>query len=181
MGGAGVSGSAGSTTGLAGTSGGGGTGGTPSISFKVQYRPAEANATNQTVNPQFKVFNNGSNSVALSTLTIRYWYTIDTQVAETAFVDFASLGPGNISLSNARLSPARTNADHYLQVGFAAAAGSLAAGANTGDIQVRFNKNDFSNYNETNDYSFDASKTDYADWDRATLYQNGTLVWGVEP
>jgi hypothetical protein len=43
------------------------------------------------------------------------------------------------------------------------------------------NKNDWSNYDETNDYSFDATKTAFSDWNRVTLYRNGVLVWGIEP
>ena len=40
---------------------------------------------------------------------------------------------------------------------------------------------DWTNYTQTNDYSFDATKTSYADWTKVTLYRNGVLVWGVEP
>jgi hypothetical protein len=52
---------------------------------------------------------------------------------------------------------------------------------NTGEIQVWFHKNSWGNYTETGDYSYDATKTGYADWNKVTLYQNGTLVWGTEP
>src|SRR5262249_34734096 len=48
-------------------------------------------------------------------------------------------------------------------------------------IQNRLNSQDFSAYNEANDYSFDPTKTSFADWTRVTLYRNGTLVWGTEP
>ena len=82
-------------------------------------------------------------------------------------------------------SPVRSGRRHRLgqpiQVGFAATAGNLAAGGNTGEIQVWFHKNSWGNYTEGGDYSYDASKTAYADWTRATLYQNGTRVWGAEP
>ena len=73
------------------------------------------------------------------------------------------------------------NADHYLELTFSAAAGTLAPYADTGDIQARINKTDWSNYTQTNDYSFDATKTAYADWNKVTLYYNGALVWGAEP
>ena len=39
----------------------------------------------------------------------------------------------------------------------------------------------WTNYNEANDYSYDATKTAFADWNRVTLYRNGALVWGTEP
>jgi hypothetical protein len=72
------------------------------------------------------------------------------------------------------------NADFYLQVSFNAAAGSLAPGANTSNIQARFNKNDFSNYNEANDYSYTGS-TSFMVWNRVTVYRLGVLVYGTEP
>ena len=80
------------------------------------------------------------------------------------------------------LSPTRPTADHYFQVAFAPTAGNLAAtNGNTGEIQIWFHKTGWTNYTQTNDPSFDATKTAYADWNRVTLYQNGTLVWGTEP
>jgi hypothetical protein len=64
---------------------------------------------------------------------------------------------------------------------FSAGAGSLASGANSGQIQSRFSKNDWSFYLQTGDYSFDSSKTQFADWNHITVYRNGTLIWGIEP
>ncbi|HEX7057422.1 MAG TPA: hypothetical protein VF260_09545, partial [Bacilli bacterium] len=60
-------------------------------------------------------------------------------------------------------------------------AGSIIAGGNSGEIQTRINKNDWTNYNESDDYSFDATKTTFANWDHVALYQDGVLVWGAEP
>jgi hypothetical protein len=140
----------------------------------------ELNATDQAVMPDFKLFNNGTTPIPLSEITLRYWYTIDTNVAQTAWVDFAAIGNGNIVLSFAAASPVRTNADFYLQVGFTAAAGNLAAGANTSNIQTRFNKNDFSNYNETNDYSYTGSLS-FMTTTKVTAYRLGVLVYGMEP
>jgi hypothetical protein len=154
----------------------------PAPNLKVQYYRPDPNATDNAVKPHFKIFNTGTNSVALSQLTIRYWYTIDTPVdAETAVCDYAVLGCNNVTLSNVTLSPTRTNADRYFQVAFAPGAGNLVGGGNTGEIQVWFHKNGWGTYSESADYSYDATKTTYGDWIRATLYQNGTLVWGTEP
>ena len=62
----------------------------------------------------------------------------------------------------------------------------MAPGAKTGLIQLRWNKNDWSNYNETNDHSYTTSAsapvpTSFVDWSRVTIYQNGARIWGVEP
>jgi hypothetical protein len=155
----------------------------PNPNLKVQYLNAATAATSQAIKPHFMVLNGGSSAVALSSLTIRYWYTEDTPVdTELSQCDYAQLGCNNIVLSNVTLSPTRPTADRYFQVGFATTAGNLAAtNGTTGEIQIWFHKTGWTNYTQTNDPSFDATKTGYADWNRVTLYQNGTLVWGTEP
>ncbi len=45
---------------------------------------------------------------------------------------------------------------------------------------MRFNKNDYTNYNEADDYSF-LSTTAYTTTTKVTAYLNGTLIYGTEP
>ena len=145
----------------------------PNPNLKVQYRCPTPMPNDKAMKPHFKVANTGTTAVALSTLTIRYWYTIDTPVdGESSQCDFAERGCNNVTLSNVTLSPTRTNADRYFQVSFAAGAGNLAGGTNTGEMPIWFHKNSWGTYMESsNDHSFDATKTAYADWNRVTLYQ----------
>ncbi|MNV98758.1 Exoglucanase-2 precursor [compost metagenome] len=75
---------------------------------------------------------------------------------------------------------AKANADYYLEVGFSSAAGSLAAGASI-DIQVRVSKEDWTNYTQTGDYSFNAVDTNYVDWSKTPAYLSGNMIWGSEP
>jgi hypothetical protein len=147
----------------------------------VQYQAGDINPTDQQIKPQFKVTNIGKTSVPLSELTIRYWYTVDGDLPQMYSCDYAMVGNGNVTGKFVKLSPPQGGADYYLEVGFKAGAGALAAGSNTGEIQNRINKSDFTNYDESNDYSFDPTKTAFADWMRVTLYDNGGLVWGTEP
>ena len=69
----------------------------------------------------------------------------------------------------------------YLELSFETSAGSIASSGNTGPIQARFSKTNWSPFNELNDYSYDATATSYSANDKITLYSNGTLVWGTEP
>jgi endoglucanase len=80
-----------------------------------------------------------------------------------------------------QVSPAVSNADYYLEVGFTSTAGSLANSTSSGELLVGFHKSNWSNFNQLNDYSFDRTKTSFADWNRIELYRSGILVWGIPP
>jgi hypothetical protein len=118
--------------------------------------------------------------VKYSDLTLRYWYTKEGDAMEVFWCDYAALGTSKVKGHFVAMDSAAFEADTYLEVSFTSTA-SLAAGQNSGEIQTRFNKVNWSNYNENNDYSFDPSKSNYADWNNVTLYYKGVLVWGTEP
>lgn len=149
--------------------------------LKVLYRAGDTNATDNQIKPHFQIANTGSSGIALSELTIRYWYTIDGDKSQSYWCDYATVGCGNVTGRFVKLASARTGADYYLEVGFTSGAGSIAAGGNSGEIQNRFAKTDWTNYNENGDYSFDPTKTSFTQWSKVTLYRNGSLVWGTEP
>jgi endoglucanase len=151
--------------------------------LKLQYRAADTNAGDNQIKPHFNIVNLGTSAVPLSELKIRYWYTREGTASQNFWCDYSAI-PGsctNLSGAFVQVSPARTGADFYLEVSFTPAAGSILAGGQSGEIQTRFAKTDWSNYNETGDYSFDPTKTSFADWTHVTLYRNGVLVWGTEP
>ncbi|HZO76275.1 MAG TPA: cellulose binding domain-containing protein [Ktedonobacteraceae bacterium] len=147
----------------------------------LEYADGTTSATTNTPRPHFEIANNTSSSVSLSNLTIRYWYTADGTQAQQFACDYALAGCSNVTASFVSLTSSTSTADTYLQVGFTSGAGSIAANGNSGEIQTRFNKSDWSNYNQANDYSWNQNQTSYAAWSLATLYLNGQLVWGTEP
>lgn len=158
-------------------------GGTPAgnAPIAVQYRAGDTNASDNQIKPLLQLVNNGSSSIPLNELTLRYWYTRDGNRTQNFFCDWAQLNCTNITARFGELTGAVDGADTYLEVGFSSGAGNLGAGANSGEIQLRLAQDDWSNYNESNDYSFDPTKLAFADWSRVTLYRNGTLIWGQEP
>lgn len=62
----------------------------------ANYNPTPLTATQ--VQPVFEVVNTGSSSVALSNLTIRYWFTIDTNQPLVFTCFYATVGCNNITV-----------------------------------------------------------------------------------
>lgn len=146
----------------------------------VFYKCTEINAITGQIKPHFQVKNNTSSAIELSSVKIRYWYTIDTNQPQNYVCDYAQIGSSNTTGAFTSVSAGST-ANYYVEVGFTSSAGSLAAGANTGEIQVRIYKSDWSSYTQTNDYSFDSTMTAFGQNTKVTGYLNGVLVFGTEP
>ncbi|MGC1377731.1 MAG: cellulose binding domain-containing protein [Anaerolineales bacterium] len=155
----------------------------PTLLFKAQYMNGSTATSSGSISPNLMLVNTGVGlqTVPLSALKMRYWYTADTATADQYSCTYAVVGCANLTTSIVQMATPVTGADHYLEIGFAAAAGSLGPYFNTGAIQGTLHKSDWSTYDQSNDYSFDATNTAYVDWNKVTVYYNGALVWGVEP
>jgi len=123
------------------------------------------------------VANASSAPIALSTITLRYWYRADatgTQQATRVGSDLA------VTLNVRQPNPPKSSADAYVEVGFVGA-GMLAPGTDSGPIQISVRGSTASNYDQTNDYSFQSTGASYLDATTVTAYTGARLSWGTEP
>lgn len=148
--------------------------------IKVQMFNGSLASSVNTLNPRIKLTNTGSNDINLSTVQIRYYYTSNGNQDQQLFVDWSSAGTGNVTGTFVKLDAAKPTADTYAAWGFTSEAGVLAAGQSI-EIQTRISKTDWSNYSQSDDYSFNATATAYVDSPLTTAYIDGTLAWGLEP
>ncbi|MFF9909484.1 cellulose binding domain-containing protein [Streptomyces sp. NPDC013457] len=145
----------------------------------VQYRQS-ASGSDQ-AEPWFKVVNSGSSSVPLSQVKVRYYFKADAGASYTYACSWAVKGCANLTGTFGTLANPTATADRYLEVGFTAGAGSLAPGADTGDMQLRFHRSNWQPLNQSDDYSFGPSQTAYANWSKVTATVGGVQVWGTAP
>jgi hypothetical protein len=147
------------------------------------------------------VTNEAPARIALTSLTLRYWYIGDLTKPQALDCDAAKLGCTNL-VTSADMSPGPRfvpvmpprrgilesgatiykGANMYAEIAFKAGALGLDQFLDTGEIQLRVRNQDNSTFDETDDYSFACSmKGNPVDGTRITAYVDGVLVWGVEP
>jgi Cellulose binding domain len=131
-----------------------------------------------------QLVNSGAASIALSQITIDYWYTWEgtngiTQTWQCTYANGLPGGCGAVTGAFSMVSPARTDADHLFQLGFSAAAGNLAPGA-IAELGPGFHKDDFSGLVQSNDYSYKPATT-FVQNMNVTVYFAGALIYGTEP
>lgn len=147
---------------------------------KVQFfNGSTATGSNQ-IYGRFKLINTSTAAVSLSTVKIRYYYTKDGTQGQSFWCDWSTAGTANVTGIFGAYSPVKATADTYLEIGFTAAAGTINPGASV-EVQTRTAKTDWSNYNQANDYSFNATATSFVDAPKVTATVSGTTVWGVLP
>lgn len=146
---------------------------------KVQFFNGNTTASTNTIYPNFKLVNTGTDAIMLSNVKMRYYLTNDGSQANSFACDWSSVGNSNVTGTFATITPV-TNADRYLEVGFTGGAGTLATGASM-EVKGRIWKSDWSNFTQNNDYSFNATLTNYSDSNFVTAYISGVLDWGTPP
>ena len=146
--------------------------------IKIEAYNSLRNALSNTISPLIKITNTSNETLDLSKVSLRYYYTADGASSQNYWCDWSSVGSQNVK-SKFVTSSSSVN-DNYLEISFTSGAGTLAPGS-TAFINGRISKGDWSNYNQSNDYSFNSSDNSYVESSKIPVYINGQLIAGVEP
>lgn len=194
---AGAAGSGGNSTGSGGSAPGGaggglaGSSGTTGSGGTGIQRPPQVETKNSSFNQPgitvtIRLWNNDALPLALSRVTLRYWYTADAAapVAQTAICYSSSTGGcGTLEpITFTSIPPAPSGAaDHYAEIRFKADAGYLApSGTSSAEILIGWMKNDGTPFTQSNDWSATQS-TDFVGATRIAIYVDGRRLAGNEP
>jgi hypothetical protein len=119
----------------------------------------------------------------LNNVEVRYWFNCDcTNQSIQTWVDWAGLMPvGTTETTDVVTTAVATSLGgqtNYVSYKFT---GNLVLQPGQAiQVQSRFNKSDWSNMLQDNDWSYAAYST-FTPWTKVTGYVNGSLVWGQEP
>jgi hypothetical protein len=137
-------------------------------------------ATTNTIYPRVKIVNQGTATIHLADIKIRYYYTKDGAQSQNFWCSWSSQGASNVTGTFVALKSPISGADTYVEIGFKNGAGDLLPGGKV-EVHARLAKADWSSYNQSNDYSFNKSASTYVPWNKALAYISGTAIWGTAP
>ncbi|MFD7260262.1 cellulose binding domain-containing protein [Streptomyces sp. NPDC059874] len=146
----------------------------------VRYK-TEGPATGAVAKPWLEVVNNSKETVALDKVTLRYYFSADDASAYGSNCVRSDIGCTNLTTRIAGVAAPDSTTSHYVQIGFAAGAGSLEPGKSSKGIALQLFRLDHKELNQANDRSFKAKTTKFTWSKQVTAYVGGTLAWGEEP
>jgi len=153
------------------------------VTVQVDYKALTLAPTTQELDIELEIVNTGNTPVDLSAIRPEYWFSQDTTAAPLEFAcDFATVGCSNVDGVFRSGIGTPPNADSEVVLEFGSGAGTLAPGANSGEIEFRVFHSDFSTMTQANDYSFNAADTTVKPNPNIdALILGSDLNWGVPP
>jgi hypothetical protein len=189
-------GGSGGTSNSGGSAGSAGSGCIASTSGPIQgvsarYQGEITGASGSGIGAQLALYNSGQSSLNLTDLKLRYYFTNEVQASLNKTINWAWYRPisgggqddkqPKVSFNVVPMTCKSASADSYLEFTFTADAGLLEAGHYL-LFSWQANNSASQNFNQGNDYSFDAaSKVDADDTKIVILQNSGARIWGTEP
>ncbi len=153
------------------------------LNLVCEYFSSNTNSYSNTIYINLKITSNSSTNIDLSKMKIKYWYTCEPDNNnENCIIDYCGIMPYGININDKtkynieRINMANQN--RVLVLSFLDP-GQLSTN-NFIELKARIYKNDWSNYLQTNDYSF-GNHNNYNIWRKITIYYEDKIIWGYEP
>ncbi|MCK8493340.1 lamin tail domain-containing protein [Spirosoma sp. RP8] len=141
--------------------------------------PDNGQLNSNTLKPYLTLQNQGTTSVDYSTITVRYWLNVEDNMDLIFQKNYVAIGQNNLNLRYVS-TPGRQGATGYIEYSFSPGAGSLAPMSESGPIEIQVYKQNYSAFNQAGDYSY-VNNSAFGLNNRITVYQGGSLIYGVEP
>lgn len=154
---------------------------TPAGNLSLVVSGTDQDSTN-TITTSFTLTGGANASYDLSKLKLRYYYTSDSTVGESVWLDTAAVqypvDPyyvsviGDATASIVAMDSTTSTADHYLEVSFAS---NQVINENAVlQVNTRICHNDWSNFTQSNDYSYNNAA-------KVVVMYDGAIINGVTP
>lgn len=148
--------------------------GATSSSLKVLFNNnGSAVSTNQ-IYTGFKLQNIGTGDIDLSKITIKYYFTKDDNKSMKFYSDYVSTGSVSAAIS-----------DNFIELklsgGILSPVGSQYPKFSEMTIQGRAANIDWSNIDQSNDYSYTGPMSQYAENSNIAVFQSDSLIYGTIP
>jgi hypothetical protein len=171
--------------GRAGSTGAGGNpreagGGPPLI---VEYLCNGTAAINSTLAYHVKIINNSDSDLPLEGLSVRYYFTNETDGTPVVEMDYGAVmdpfqSVGHPASTCTAYGPKPT-ANMFCEVTLSGLMPMMPGGSL--QLQLRIHSPTYQMMTQSNDYSFDPTKTMFTPWDHITVHRMGALLAGVAP
>jgi mannan endo-1,4-beta-mannosidase len=157
--------------------------------LQVLYLNMQTGSSSPYIGCELHAKNGGQSTAPIDELKLRYYFTNDISLPPQIMFNWSHVStPGSqvtltVTSAVAGISPVVGNADSYLEFSLSSPGHPNLAPNESADFswQMQGPNPAQNKYTQSNDYSWDMSKTSLQPWDHVVLLRNGTVVWGTPP
>ncbi|MFW6222866.1 MAG: malectin domain-containing carbohydrate-binding protein, partial [Bacteroidota bacterium] len=153
------------------------------VEFHVEYKSGSSETN--IIKPFVRIYNDSDTDLQLGDAVIKYWYKyegveqVETVTIYSASVNGASYTDVKSYTFGEVLLQDRGDQNRLMQIRFSSSAGVLGPGEYL-EVQSGIQKADFSDYDQTNDWGYNSSFSDFSAWGRVVMDSN-IGIYSSEP
>jgi len=158
--------------------------------MSARYQSQQNASSTTSLGAQLAIYNQGSASVDLADLHLRYYLTNEVAAQVNTSINYAYVttipSGGQTPISSAvqaslvAMAAPKSYADSYLEFGFNASAGTLTP-SHSVLLSWSTSNSAAQAFTQTNDYSFSSSQTTSGDYAKVVLLHGTCVIWGNPP